>query len=381
MIKYKKYEKAEDEVDGGLYMKLTIFMDETSRTGQQRYNNDKWNFKEQPYFGLGALYIPTDKIDNLLQDLDNAISKENFQNEFKWANKAARGRALRLVPHLIEIINQNGAKVYFEIEDKRFSIAKIITDYCIVPYYTLPDIDVFNDQTQYIKRAFASYIADNMSDDLLWEICDFFDSNTDDTQKLKIMIQKISEELDTEAVRKYCTETIEYIKLFESNQLPLKTENLFPVRDVIKHNGIETTLTIDPHTDCFSDLLKQSMFLFPNCKEINCIHDVQDQWEPALKQTIERINGINIVNCVFSLSVKTGYDVIINTVDYILGYLNFGLKNLFIDGTELPEMLKILCESNLTLVASASTQQKVFGDNPEIIVVKHLCDTIASKDI
>ena len=356
-------------------------MDETSRTGQQRYNNDKWNFKEQPYFGLGALYIPTNKIDNFLQDLDDVISKENFQNEFKWANKATRGRALRLVPKLIEIINQNGAKLYFEIEDKRFSIAKIITDYCILPYYTLSNIEVFNVKTQYIKRAFASYIADNMSDDLLWEICAFFDSNTNDIKKLKIIIKKISEELDTEAVRKYCTETIEYIELFEANQLPLKSENLFPVRDIIKHNGIETTLTIDPHTDCFSDLLKQSMTLFPNCKEINCIHDVQDQWEPALQQTIERINAIDIGNCTFSLSVKSGYDVIINTVDYILGYLNFGLKNLFIDGTELPEILKSLCESNLTLVASARIQQKVFRDNPEIIVVKHLCDTIALKNI
>ena len=350
-------------------MNLTIFMDETSRTGQQRYDGDKWNFKNQPYFGLGALYIPTDKINNLLQDLENIISKENFQNEFKWANKATRGRATRLVQSLIEVINKNNAKLHFEIEDKRFSIAKIIIEYCILPYYSLLESNVFNVSTKYIKCAFASYIADNLSDDLLWEICSFFDSCTNDVQTLKTIIKKIAEELDTALVRKHCTETVKYIELFEADKLQLKKENLFPIRDVIKHNGIETTLTIDPHTDCFSDLLKLSMTLFPNCKEIKCIHDVQDQWEPALKQTIERINEIYIGNSVFSLSVKSGYDAIINTVDYILGYLNFSLKKLFIDGIELPEILRSLCESNLTLVASASVQQKVFRSNPQIIAV------------
>ena len=57
-------------------------------------------------------------------------------------------------------------------------------------------------------------------------------------------------------------------------------------------------------------------------REILIFFKVRNLWK-----TIERINAIDIGNCTFSLSVKSGYDVIINTVDYILGYLNFGLKN------------------------------------------------------
>ena len=47
----------------------------------------------------------------------------------------------------------------------------------------------------------------------------------------------------------------------------------------------------------------------------------------------------------------------------------------------LPKHLESLCESNLTLVASSSLQEKVFKNNPEIIVVNYLYDVIKSKDV
>ena len=358
-------------------MNLTIFMDETSRTGQQRYNNDKWNFQNQPYFGLGALYIPFDKIDHFRQELKSLLEKENFQHEFKWSNRAARGRVKRLFPKLMKIIDQNGVKVHFEIEDKRFTIAKIITDYCILPYYDLPHNILLNKRIYYLKRAFASYIADNMSDELLWEACSFFDSHTHDTKSLKNLICKISADLNTRAINEYCANTIQHIEMAEVTQTSF--EYMFPIKDTIKHNGTETTLSIDPHTDCFSDLLKKAVEYFPNYKEIICVHDEQEQWEPALKETIKRIHGSNLFgNYMFTLNIQFGYDIIINTVDYILGYLNSELKNLFINNTPLTKELNDLCESYFTLVASASLQDKVFKHNPQIIVVKHLMQKIAS---
>ena len=80
-----------------------------------------------------------------------------------------------------------------------------------------------------------------------------------------------------------------------------------------------------------------------------------------------------------AVATQRGYDIIINTVDYILGYLNSELQNLFTNNTPLTKELNDLCESHFTLVASANLQEKVFKHNPQIIVVKQIVEAIALK--
>lgn len=359
-------------------MEISIFMDEASRTGQQRYNGKKWNFKDQPYFGLGALYISTNKIETLHQELETAIRETHIQGEFKWQNKSARNKASQLYSKLMEIIIHNGANVHFEIEDKRFTIAKTITEYCVLPYYDMSSDMLCDNETKYIKRAFASYIADNLSDSLLWEACAFFDSTELSTTELKRLIYKIMVELDTKAIREYCLETIDSIEKFENGKLPLQLHNLFPVRDTIKHNRTKSTLTIDPHTDCFSDLLCNSVKYFPECRKFQCIHDEQDQWMPALEEAIMRMR-ISYPNYSFVFSTEKGYHAIINTVDYILGYLNWCLRELFDNNQCIPQDIQDLFDSHLTLVASASLQEALWTNNPEVKVVKALSKAVGMK--
>lgn len=140
-------------------MELTVFMDETNRSGQQRYNNEKWNFNDKPFFGLGALFIPTKNADSLKYELEKLISKENFEAPFKWSNRQARNRSERLFPLIIAILEKYSGRTYFEIESKRFTIAKIITEYCVCPYYLS---DSKNSQERVseglIKRAMANLI-------------------------------------------------------------------------------------------------------------------------------------------------------------------------------------------------------------------------------
>ena len=366
-------------------MVLYVFMDETSRTGQERYSEDKWNFNEQPLFGLGALYVPKENTELLYRELDEIIQNEHFQGEFKWSNKAAQGRVGRIFPALIKVIEKNGATVHFEIEDKRFSIAKIITDYCVYPFYDMDLEQLFNGSSnyrrriQYLKRSFASYITDHLCDSLLGEICDFFDSCNHDTVILKELIRKIIVELDTEAIRRYCLETIDSIERVESGNSLIKPDNLFPVQDTIKHNGMCTSLTIDPHTDCFSDLICKATMLFTDYHKIECIHDVQDQWKPALDETIERIKSL-YPNYSITLSTQSGYHTIVNTVDYISGYLNQSIKRLMKNSQPISDDLKKICNSNITLVTSVSVQEKIWPNNPEVKVVKNLYDTIGLKE-
>lgn len=365
-------------------MMLSVFMDETSRTGQQRYNNEKWNFKDQPFFGLGALYIPQNKYKSLYQQLDETIKKENLQGEFKWMNKTARGRVERLFPILMDVIKQFDAKVHFEIEDKRFSIAKIITDYCVYPFYDMDLKQFFDDKSNYrdkiihLKRAFASYIADYLSDSLLWDICKFFDSCNHNTAILKSLIRRMIDELDTKAIREFCLETIDSIEMVEKGKSPVCKDNLFPIKDTIKHNGVKTSLTIDPHTDCFSDLLCNATKYFTDYHQIECIHDVQDQWKPALEEAIDRMKSTH-ADYSIALSTKSGYHIIVNVVDYISGYLNQSLRQVFNNIQPLPNNLRCLCDSNITLVTSISLQEKIWFNNPDVIATRVLYDTIGMK--
>lgn len=354
-------------------------MDETSRTGQQRYYNEKWNFVDQPYFGLGALYIPSSNCDFLYQQLESAINNEKIQGEFKWSNKAARNKVEKLFPIFMNIIIQNGAKLHFEIEDKRFTVAKIITEYCVLPFYNMNLERLRDKEIIYKKRAFSSYIADHLSNRLLGYICAFFDSGEYDTAKLKSIIRSIIDELDTKAASEYCLKTIDAIEMFEKGKSPIHINNLFPIKDTIKHNGIQTSLTIDPHTDCFGDLLYNSVKYFPHYHEIKCIHDVQDQWKPALEETIERIKIFHEDYSIV-LTTKSGYHTIINIVDYISGYLNYNLRQLLDNNQPIPDNIRYLCKTSLTIVASVSQQEKILGNTYEIISVKKLYEDIGMKD-
>lgn len=297
-------------------MELNVFMDETSRTGQQKFFNGKWNYNAHPYFSLGALYISSANVESLYNDLSTEIGKEHFQGEFKWSNKAARRRIDRLFPVLFDIISRNNASMYFEIEDKRFTTAKTFTEYCVYPYYEIEEQKRHSFEIRCLKRAFASYVADTLNDNALWEICSFFDSGEQDTTKLKSLIHNTIIEFKSKYITQFCLETIDSIEQFENGKSCLKLENLFPVKDTIQHNGMCTTLTIDPHTDCFSDLLYKAIKNFPKCKMISCIHDEQIQWEPAFKESIERLEHMFPE---YSVYFNTKQGIIINSVDYISG--------------------------------------------------------------
>lgn len=266
--------------------------------------------------------------------------------------------------------------MFFEIEDKRFTIAKIFTEYCIFPYYETDEIISSDIDFLCSKRAFASFVADNLTDESLWNICSFFDSGEHDTRKLKMLIRKIINEINNELIKRACLITIDSIEQVEKGNSPLSRSNLFPVKDSIKHNGIISTLTIDPHTDCFSDLICKANYFFPDCKSISCIHDEQNQWYPAFIEAIERIKS-NRVDYSISFTTKSGYDGIINTVDYFSGYLNLCINQLFSQGKSIPECLQKLCNSNLSLVSSVTLQCKLWKDDPEIAITKDIYEEIS----
>lgn len=356
-------------------MELTIFMDETNRSGQQRYNNERWNFNDKPFFGLGALFIPTNNVDLLKHELEELISKENFAAPFKWSNKQARNRSERLFPLIIDILEKYRGRTYFEIESKRFTIAKIITEYCVLPYYLSNRKNSQERITEgLIKRAIANLIYSRFSDSLMWEYCNFFDSGNQDTSILKTLIKKLSVAIQSKYITDACNDVIDIIEGYENGELVslIQKHNLFPVLDTIQFNNKTKQLTIDAHTDCFGHLLSLAPSFFPNYNNIHCLHDIQTQWEPALRETISRLanNGI-CRKYTYSLDFVSGDNIIINSVDYIIGYINQCLLNKIRDGRSIPDIVLDFCQTHLHIVACVKEQEVIVHDS-SIQIIKDL---------
>lgn len=348
-------------------MQLDVFMDESSRTGQQRFNNDHWNFNNQPFFGLGALYIPTPNVDHLAVLLKECIDKEKLQGEFKWSNKQARNRVMKLFPILEAIIDENKAKVYFEIESKKFTIAKNIVEYCVYPYY-LSHYPINTPEHRFEalnKRAFANLIMQKLSDSMLWEFCDFFDSDTPNTSELKRLISLLSQTINSNNISRACNKVISFIESFESGREHIAKRHLFPVPDTIIANHETKQLTIDAHSDCFGHLLSLAPQFFPEYTNIRCLHDEQTQWEPALRETIDRINNECILNngYIYSLDFISGFNIIVNCVDYMMGYINQCLLDNINKNKSIPDNVYQFCQSHLHIVAGIDIEERLVKDD------------------
>lgn len=348
-------------------MELTVFMDETNRSGQQRYKNEKWNFNDKPFFGLGALFIPSKNADSLKCELKELISLEHFESPFKWSNKQARNRSERLFPLIVAIFEKHNGMTYFEIESKRFTIAKIITEYCVCPHYLS---SAENSQEHIveglIKRAMANLIYARFSDSLMWEYCEFFDSGNHDTAILKDLIKKLSVTVHSKYITDACNDVIDIIEGYENGKLaaPIQKQHLFPVLDTIQFNNTTKQLTIDAHTDCFGHLLSLAPSFFPTYFNIHCLHDIQTQWEPALRETISRLACVEKCREYnYSLDFISGDDIIINSVDYITGYINQCLLNKLRDGRTIPDKVLDYCKTHLNIVACVDEQQIIVPDS------------------
>jgi len=359
-------------------MELTVYLDESGRTGIEKYDGEKWNFSSQFLFGIGGVVIRSIDSEMLRNDIETFILKEKIQGEFKWSNKEASRRSAKLIPALLSILEHDGAFPIFEIEDKRFAIAKNITEYCILPYYSTIDINDF--ELCVMKKSFASYICDFIKDPLLSEFASLFDSASYDIEKMICLIKKIIEESKSNIVKEYCQQTIEEIQSLKNRK---KAQSFFPICDSYNHGGKGSPVAVDPHTDCFSDLLCKVIYMADKCTTINCIHDEQFQWEPALREAVKRINEFECSNVLFR--IQKGNDIIINTADYILGYLKNNITTFLKENKHLDDEAKSLCNNNLVLVSSMSIQEQIFKDNPivenELKTVRDLYNQIAFNNL
>ncbi|MDR0919885.1 MAG: DUF3800 domain-containing protein, partial [Oscillospiraceae bacterium] len=111
---------------------IIVYMDESGNTGVQKYDESKtWNFNKQNpqhYFYYGAIITKRGNVNTIVKKVSEIIRTKfvDIKGEFKWSNKKAQKRANKLVPLILDIIIENRAIFYVDIENKKFSISKYI---------------------------------------------------------------------------------------------------------------------------------------------------------------------------------------------------------------------------------------------------------------
>lgn len=295
---------------------LFAFLDESGKTGTQYYKNSQWSFYKQPYFGLGSIIIPSENCKQLTQEINQRIKLEKYQGEFKWSNKSARKIASHIIPDFCEIIKKNKGIILIEIEDKVFTFAKIITEYCVFPYYDTTTIS--HSRRKLACRLIANYLYEFLPPQIIGDICAFFDQNSKDTNLLKKHIQSICDNISNDFIISSCKETIDTIESVENGKFQLRIDNLFPIPNFYSSGVSQTCIT--PHIDCYNNILNRINEQFLNVDCCQCIHDNISDLKSALEIETKQYSKRTYSQIEFKINfVDSKEEIMISVIDFILG--------------------------------------------------------------
>lgn len=344
---------------------LLAFFDESGKTGKQYFRNSQWSFNAQPYFGLGTIVISADNYNSIIKDISQRLKTEKYQGEFKWTNKSARKVAPQVIPDLYEIIKEHNGEILIEIEDKLFSFAKIITEYCVFPYYETFIID----DREFACRQVANYLYEFLPSQVTSDICEFFDQNTKNTVALKKHIKSICDNISNDFIVSNCEETIDTIERVEKEDEPLNVENLFPIPN-FNTSGLSQTC-ITPHIDCYNNILNRIKDKFSKVYFCQCIHDKISDLRLALKNETSHYSELTNSHMDFKVDfVDSKKEILIDTIDYILGAVLQSASSL-VEKTEtynsINECYKELICNCVNFISTFEKQLLLFPNQPMVL--------------
>lgn len=341
----------------------TIFLDESGKTGTQRYTG-KWNFANQPYFTLCGVIIPNENLNELKTSMAKLCSKFQVQGgELKSTKKAVRNHLDEITTQIWNMQEQLNCKLLIEIVNKRYCIAMMINDYCVFPYYDTPIEYHLSPKSVLVKRCFANYIYDFISDDLLGEYVNFFDCGSQNIQRLKELCLNLIEESKNEIIKKFITETIDSFMNFKN--LGLLKHHVFPLLDYYK-GGI-SSVAVCPHINSFNNIITQ----IGDLDNFVVIHDNISDLEEALKKDVNDL--LNIKRPEF-LSFANSKDIEgLQLADFWCGYIRESVQQFLINGNKVPPILSDLVNNNnVNFVGTFDEQAKLFPKDRCVVLFQEL---------
>ena len=266
---------------------IMVFLDESGHTGTERYINGKWNMQVQPYFVLAAVVVEQSKINILENSVDDIMKKYKIQKEIKSTSKTVRKYKMEIMEWMLVALKEANAKVLIEVVNKKYCICEQITNYCVVPYYSITD--EAREEAVACRKVFANYLFETLSDEFLGKAVEFFDSNTQDVLRLLEFCHQLAEQfqdnrISSKQIHQMICDTIDDIENYE--KMHLKVHNLFPLAD--RYRTGYSTVVVCPQVDCLNNLVYNRL---PD--ENIFIHDEIKDIDAALQDNIKSINGLS----------------------------------------------------------------------------------------
>lgn len=338
---------------------MMIFMDESGRTGTQKYDV-KWNFKSQPYFVLCGLGIPYDRYINVGCKIETVLHDNGIHEELKSTNKSHKKKKNKLISEFNTVFKENHCKIFVEVVNKKFLVARHITDYCVFPYYDSDEEIYASEESKLIRKSFANYIYRNVDDLLLGKFVELFDSNMKSKEQLITLNSELCSIIRNEDVKKYIKETIDSIKKHED--LKLTINHIFPLVDYNK--GGFSTVAVSPHIDSLNGILVRASKI-QNTFQI--IHDNQPELSEAFPKVIDEFNRLRETDVKFCFedSKKSRF---IQCADFISGNIRSEIESKLIrESYDKTESLQRIIQNDTIFISTFEEQMRLFPYNNDLI--------------
>lgn len=326
-------------------------MDESGKTGSMRFDENtlSWNFSNQPYFSLCGITVSDSAIKPLQQFVEEVQTKYKIQGELKSTKSKVQQNSVEIMKNLLDLFKTLQCELYIEIVDKKFCMATMITDYCVVPYYDSPScIELI-----FCKRFFANEIYETVSDKLLCQLSKFFDENSQDITELLRLCELLKIECKNKPQLCHCiNETIDSIRHYE--QLGLQKHNLFPLVDYYK--GGLSSVAIAPQINCLNNIITR---LNNNNDPLHAIvHDKISDLSEAIIYTINQRNAAISVG--FCDSKK---NLILQLADIVCGFVLERVKKILNGENTIKDVFLDIINNNVNFVSSAQKQRLLFRNH------------------
>lgn len=346
---------------------MKYYIDESGNTGTQKYSDD-WNFKLQPYFVYCALGINDEDVEMIEYEFNNLLNSNNIVEELKSTNKGQMKLQEKLIKDFISILEKYKYKFYIEAVNKRFQISNYIIEYCVSPYYDIP-IEQDLTELKMIKLTLANLLYREISDSMLSDFLGLINKKEYDVNDLLDYLKKLKKNVQCNFLCDNIEETIDSVSNYKKRGLTL--ENIYPLIDTYK--GGYTRCSISPNIDSMNNLV--SRFLYDS-NNVEIIHDVQKELEPALRKWIIERNDLENTKNISIKFVDSKKSRIIQCADYFAGNIRVGIQKKIQGISKYNHIIDTIIENRCNFVSTIEEQIKIFPNNYCLKQLKEYIDEI-----
>jgi len=335
--------------------KKILYLDESGKTGTQRYAK-KWNFVNQPYFALCGILISESNVDELNEFVDSIKQSYKIQGEIKATKGGVRKNIDSLMEEFWNKEKELNCELYLEIVNKKFCMAMYITDYCVFPYYDIQYEKYTSYEGTVLRKNFANFIYDSISDELLGEFVEFFDDDIQDVSKMKLLCKKLIQNIKHTKFTEYVNDTLDSID--NHKRLGLLKRHLFPVVDYYK--GKCSTVAVCPHINSFNNILNR----LEDMKNLNIIHDKLADLEEALRKIVSEQVDKNTSD-IMGFEDSRNYNIL-QLADFWCGNINEVVQGVLNGENNSNSIAKDIIQTKVNFVSTFKEQETLFPNNSEI---------------